>query len=169
VGLRVALIHKGNFHRLARDFLDLFCSRLDLRPVLFIGGRYHQRQQMPELSVEPFHTAVAARLLLHRTDPQSRIITSRLSRLECRVQPLRNAFIRLLEEYDAFFSRERLVLSEVTAAVIERASDLRTRHNFKTPDAIHLATAIEEKADLFLTGDEGLARCTEVKVDVLKG
>ena len=120
-------------------------------------------------AVDPFHTAVTARLLPYRNEPESRIITSRLSRLECRIQPLRNADARLLAEYDAFFRRDRLIVSDVTAEIIEQATTLRVRYNFKTPDAIHLATAIEEKADLFLTGDGALARCTEVKVEVLKG
>ena len=119
--------------------------------------------------VSPFHATVAARLLPYRTDPQSRIVTSRLSRLECRIQPLRNADTRLLAEYDAFFSRERLIISEVTADIIERATNLRARYNFKTPDAIHFATALEEKVDLFLTGDGALARCVEVKVEVIAG
>jgi predicted nucleic acid-binding protein len=119
--------------------------------------------------VNPFHTTVAARLLPYRTNPESRIVTSRLSRLECRIQPLRNADTPLLAKYTAFFTMERLIISEVTAEIIERATDLRVRYNVKTPDAIHLATAIEEKADLFLTGDRALARCVEVKVEVLAG
>jgi len=45
---------------------------------------------------------------------------------------------------------------------------LRSRHRFKTPDAIHLATAIEEHADVFLTGDDDLKRCTDVKIEVLR-
>ena len=120
-------------------------------------------------AVNPFHATVAARLLPHRTDPASRVVTSRLSRLECRIQPLRNTDTRLLTDYAAFFSMERLIMSEVTANIIEQATDLRVRYNFKTPDAIHLATAIEEKVDVFLTGDRALARCVEVKVEVLAG
>ncbi len=120
-------------------------------------------------AVNPFHATVAARLLSHRTNPESHIVTSRLSLLECRIQPLRNADTRLLAKYTAFFTMERLIISEVTADIIERATDLRVRYNFKTPDAIHLATAIEEKSDLFLTGDKALARCVEVNVEVLAG
>jgi predicted nucleic acid-binding protein len=118
-------------------------------------------------AVDPFHATVAARLLSHRTNPESRIITSRLSRLECRILLLRKANTLLLAKYAAFFTMERLVVSEVTANIIERTTDLRVRYNFKTPDAIHLATAIEEQSDLFLTGDRALARCVEVNVEVL--
>jgi hypothetical protein len=33
---------------------------------------------------------------------------------------------------------------------------------------MHLATAIDERSDQFLTGDAVLARCTEVRVEVLR-
>ncbi len=56
---------------------------------------------------------------------------------------------------------------DVSAKVIDRATELRARYGFKSPDAIHLATAIESGANEFLTGDAGLARCTEVAVTVL--
>ena len=52
-------------------------------------------------------------------------------------------------------------------AIIDLATELRVRYSFKTPDAIHLATAIEAKADRFLTGDHQLARCKELTVDAL--
>jgi len=45
---------------------------------------------------------------------------------------------------------------------------LRAGYGFKTPDAIHLASAIEAKAGIFLTGDGALARCTELAVEVLE-
>ena len=118
-------------------------------------------------AASPFHTAVAARVTRYRTDPAAVVVTSRLSRLECRTRPLRESNSTLLEAYDAFFSSNRLILVEINAPVIERATDLRARHGFKTPDAIHLATAIDEGARVFLTGDAELARCAELNVEVL--
>jgi predicted nucleic acid-binding protein len=95
------------------------------------------------------------------------VITSRLSRLECRVKPLRDGRQDVLALHDAFFSRPGLVLADVSAGVIERATELRARHGFKTPDALHLATALIEGADSFLTGDGALARCPDLRVIVL--
>ena len=95
------------------------------------------------------------------------IITSRLSRLECRVKPLRDGNTALLAAFDQFFARPTLVIADVSATVIEQATDLRARYGFRTPDALHLATAIVEHADVFLTGDVALRRCTEVRVEVL--
>jgi len=51
--------------------------------------------------------------------------------------------------------------------VIERATELRAQHGFKTPDAIHLATAMIQAADVFLTGDAALKRCPGLQVVVL--
>lgn len=114
-----------------------------------------------------FRIAVQARIRQMQTVPGSSLITSRLSRLECRVKPLRDQQAVLLARYDAFFNNLPLILPEISAAVIERATDLRAAHGFKTPDAIHLATAIEEHADIFLTGDARLAGCPGLLVDVI--
>jgi predicted nucleic acid-binding protein len=116
----------------------------------------------------PLHAAAVHRVERLRDDPESRLLTSRLSLLECRVKPRRDGNDDLLAKYDAFFERRRLVIVDVTAAVVERATHLRARHRFKTPDAIHLATAIEEHADLFLTGDNDLKRCPDLKVEILQ-
>lgn len=53
------------------------------------------------------------------------VITSRLSRLECRVKPLRDGNRDLLEAFEGFFVRENLELVEVTAEVIDTATQLR--------------------------------------------
>lgn len=95
------------------------------------------------------------------------IITSRLSRLECRVKPLRGGDLPLLAIYDTLFGHNRVHLTDITAPIVERATDLRARYGFRTPDAVHLATAIEARADLFLTGDEALTRCRELRVETL--
>jgi predicted nucleic acid-binding protein len=100
-------------------------------------------------------------------DPAGRLLTSRLSTLECRVKPLRAGDKALLATYDTFFTRARLVIVEVTASVIDKATDLRARYGFKTPDALHLATAIEGKADVFVTGDAAFTRCTELRVEIV--
>ena len=59
------------------------------------------------------------------------------------------------------------MLVDLSSSVVERATDLRARYSLKTPDALHLATAIELHADVFLTGDQTLARCADVAVEVL--
>jgi predicted nucleic acid-binding protein len=95
------------------------------------------------------------------------VVTSRLSRLECRVKPLRDENTELLERYEGFFARPGLDLVELGAEVIERATELRAAHNFKAPDALHLASALVARGDTFLTGDQALRRCPGIEVEVL--
>jgi predicted nucleic acid-binding protein len=95
------------------------------------------------------------------------LLTSRLTRLECRVKPLRLGDAALLALYDAFFASAEVALLEVTEPVLEKATEIRAYLNLKTPDAIHLASAILAGASAFLTGDRNLARCTEIPVEIL--
>jgi predicted nucleic acid-binding protein len=73
----------------------------------------------------------------------------------------------LLGRYDSLFGASRVAVLDVSANVIDRATELRARHGFKSPDAIHLATALECGATEFWTGDAALSRCTDVPVTVL--
>ena len=117
--------------------------------------------------VAPFYAAVVPRIAAAEAAPAGVVLTSRLTRLECRLKPLRNQDAALLADYEEFFARDPLTLIDIDADVIERATDLRARYNIKTPDAIHMATAWQQRADIFLTADASLARCTEVPVEVL--
>jgi len=100
-------------------------------------------------------------------DPAARIVCSRLARLECRVGPLRAKDTALLTRYDEFFGRDRVFLMDITAPVVERATALRADQGFRVADAIHLATALEAAADLFLTGDRRLAQCPGLRVELI--
>ena len=90
-----------------------------------------------------------------------------MSRLECRCKPLRQGDAALLALYDAFFASAEVLLLEITPDVVEKATELRAHLNLKTPDAIHLASAILVQASAFLTADRSLARCTEVQVEIV--
>ncbi|HEX4056615.1 MAG TPA: type II toxin-antitoxin system VapC family toxin [Tepidisphaeraceae bacterium] len=118
-------------------------------------------------SRSPFREAVLSRLGQVEGTPGGILLTSRLSRLECRVKPLRENNAALLATYEGFFTRALVNVIEIGPNIVERATELRARYGLKTPDAIHVATAIEEHADLLLTGDRELARCGEVKVEIL--
>lgn len=52
--------------------------------------------------------------------------------------------------------------------IFERATDLRAKYlKLKTPDALHLAAAIESGCDAFVTNDFGLKVITEIRVEVI--
>jgi predicted nucleic acid-binding protein len=95
------------------------------------------------------------------------LAVSHLTRLECRVKPIKSGDAVLLADFDAFFNAPGLHVLSLTAGVCDRATDLRAKHNFKTPDALHLAAAIVHGCDRFLTNDARLNACTDIAVEVL--
>jgi predicted nucleic acid-binding protein len=56
----------------------------------------------------------------------------------------------------------------VTLDVAKHAARLRAAYRLRTPDAIHLATAVAAEAAEFVTTDRRLARVKEIEVHVLK-
>ena len=96
------------------------------------------------------------------------LVASDLTRLECRVLPLRKGDADLLSDYDQFF--EEVVNRVVTLLreVIDRATEIRTRYGFKTPDAIHLAAAVISESDVFLTNDYRLERFTDLSIETVE-
>jgi predicted nucleic acid-binding protein len=113
---------------------------------------------------EPFFEKVTSRL----EDSNLELLTSEMGRLECRVKPIRDQDHELLATYDQFFSDQVKEVIGITREVIDKATELRAKYNFKTPDSIHLAAAITNNCDVFLTNDHRLDRCTEIKVEVLE-
>ena len=92
---------------------------------------------------------------------------SDLTRLECRVGVLKRSDVAALKVFDDFFARADVQLVPLTAAAFDRAAQLRVDLNLKTPDALHLAAAIEAGCDRFLSNDHRLRKCTDIQVEVL--
>jgi len=114
-------------------------------------------------NVVPWEPAVRAFLAGEAIQPR----VSALTLMECRVEPIREGNNALLEDYDEFFASLGFLLP-LDARVFEKATQLRARHNFKTPDALHLAAAIEGGCQIFLTNDTQLAHCTEIRIEVIQ-
>jgi predicted nucleic acid-binding protein len=55
----------------------------------------------------------------------------------------------------------------ITSDIAESAADIRVRYNIKTPDALHIATAINTQCDVFVTNDYQLTRIKELRVVIL--
>ena len=51
--------------------------------------------------------------------------------------------------------------------VAETAAELRTHYSIRTPDALHIATAIHANCEAFLANDLALKRVHDIRVLVL--
>jgi predicted nucleic acid-binding protein len=58
-------------------------------------------------------------------------------------------------------------LVPITIPVAESAADLRARYNLRTPDALHVASAIHVGCEAFLTNDTGIKRVQELAILIL--
>jgi len=62
----------------------------------------------------------------------------------------------LLSKYDQFFHAKDLQLIELTAHVIDIATELRSQSGLRTPDALQVTCALSLSLDhdiIFVTGD----------------
>lgn len=97
---------------------------------------------------------------------EAEFCVSDLTRLECRVGPLRRGDGELLALYERFFASEGVVHIPVDPAAFEVATELRARHGARTPDALHLAAAIVGNCGSFWTNDHRLAPAAEGRIAV---
>lgn len=114
--------------------------------------------------VVPYAAAVDARL---SADDAVRIISD-LTRMECRVKPIRDGNDALLQDFDAYFEGTVDEVVSLSGAIIDEATNIRAKYGFKTPDAIHLAAAVASACDVFLTNDHRLDQFKRLTIDVVQ-
>ncbi len=98
---------------------------------------------------------------------QIEVVTSELTLLEALVIPVRKNDEELIETYDDLFGNSQIKLIPITTSVLREATQLRAHQNFKTPDAIHAATALETSCDYLIANDTGFRRLENIEVIVL--
>lgn len=89
------------------------------------------------------------------------VFSSELVRLECRIKALREDQNIFLKVYEQFFKDCQLI--DLNRSVFEQATELRVIHNLKTPDALHLAAALDV-CDQFWTNDQQLVKLVNDKL-----
>jgi predicted nucleic acid-binding protein len=88
-----------------------------------------------------------------------------VTRTETLSHPLRRGDRVQLEAYRDLFLTLRML--DVDETIADRAAELRARYNLRTPDAIHVATAIVAGCEAFLINDLALRRVTGLRVMAL--
>ena len=99
--------------------------------------------------------------------PGDTLVSCDLAWMEALVQPLRAGNAALVQDFDDFFAMRVAELVPLSGRVLRSAATIRAQFRFKTPDAIHLAAAVDANCDAFLTNDAQLARFTGIAVEVV--
>lgn len=95
------------------------------------------------------------------------LCVSPLVRMEVLFKPLRIADAILVADYEDFMLEQRWLSTD--DQVFSRALKIRAAQNLKTPDALHLATALHHGCDEFWTNDERLGQVAgNLAVDIFQ-
>lgn len=96
------------------------------------------------------------------------VSTSVITLAEALTKPLKSGDKKVEHAYRTLLQQtQQISLATITVSMAERSADLRGRYNLRTPDALHLAAALETRCDSFLTNDLGLRRVKELTILVL--
>ena len=92
-------------------------------------------------------------------------VTSELTLCEVLVRPFRQSNAALVDEFRALIERsEAFELKPTTLQTYIRASLYRAQLGLKTPDAVHMATAVESNCDVFVTNDKPMKAPQQIKM-----
>lgn len=112
----------------------------------------------------------AGRLLAAAEAGRCRLVVSILARMEVLVVPKRHRREDLCRRYrDLFCSFPNLTVLPIGPEIVEIAADLRAAHHLRTPDALHLATALRAGAQSFVSEDRRLQAVEGIEVVSLAG
>lgn len=125
---------------------------LDAAPVIYLVER-----------VSPFFPKVQAMLAVSNAV----LVASHLTRMECKVIPLRNHDALLTAGFDAYFADVVSEIVPLSGAVFDRAIEIRAFYGFSTPDSIHLAAATAHRCNVFLTNDRRLDRYSDLVIETI--
>lgn len=95
------------------------------------------------------------------------VVTSEISLLETLVQPIRDNNSKLANTYNELLTGSEVFLVPVSTEILRTAAELRATQNFKTPDAIHAATAMTSGCQYLVANDNGFRRLTSIEVFIL--
>jgi predicted nucleic acid-binding protein len=126
---------------------------LDTAPLIyFIEGHSEYQKQL-------------SKIFRYNDDNYFRFLTSSITLLEVLVKPLKDGEAKVVEQYKKILSSAPgLYIFDITSSIAIRAAEIRAKYNARTPDALQVATAIEQNADFFLTNDLRLKVINEIKI-----
>ena len=98
--------------------------------------------------------------------PNSMFVVSDLTEMECLVMPIRKNNQQLIDKYYDWFEKTKVI--SLNKVIFHQAAKLRADFtSLKTPDALHLATAIYNNCDEFWTNDNRLSQISPIVKNIL--
>ena len=92
-------------------------------------------------------------------------ITSVISLCEVLVHPIRNQNYNLKIRYrDILQNSPNFFTKSINSPIAERAAEIRAKYNLRTPDALQIATALENNCGAFLCNDKDLKRVADIEI-----
>ncbi|MCU0239195.1 MAG: type II toxin-antitoxin system VapC family toxin [Pyrinomonadaceae bacterium] len=135
---------------------NVFFLGLDTSPFIYFVER------------NPKYLDLMREIFKRLTDNEFHSCSSVITLTEVLVQPIRQNNLIIAHNYrDLLFNGTNFQLISLTAAIAETAAELRAKYNLRTPDALQIATALENNCDVFLCNDNGLKKVTELKILIL--
>lgn len=107
-------------------------------------------------AVEPGPFTEAARRLLN--DPRHRFVTSVVTKLELLGVARSRLASAIVRQREAYFDAGLIEVLSIDDELVEQARILAAMNGLKALDALHVASAIRERVDLFATNDHKLTR-----------
>jgi len=129
---------------------------LDAAPLIYFAEEHPHYLPL----IEPFFVAL--------DQGRFQALASTVALLEVLIHPIRENNLQLAQTYREILQQSGVIATiPVSAAIAETAANLRAHSKIKTPDALHVATALHTGAGFFITNDRRLPTVQGLKIIAL--
>ena len=86
------------------------------------------------------------------------VVTSEITVIECMIRPHKQHNKAMIDKYQSFFDGAQDVISilPINSSLVQKIPLVAARFNLKLVDSLHVATAISDGCDGFLSNDHGI-------------
>ena len=96
-------------------------------------------------------------------------VTSIITLIEVLIKPLKDQDIKAVKNYKFLLNNfPNIRMVNIDPQVAEKGAELRATYGIRIPDALQLASAIENQATIFLSNDYNLKKIKEIEIVLLK-
>ncbi len=129
---------------------------LDTAPLIFL------------VEANPFYIHLVQVVFGMIDDGQLGATTSPISLSECLIHPIKQGNLAAIGTFtNLITSGANTSFVLIGEKIAHTAAELRAKYNFKLPDSLQLAAAIESGCESFLTNDHQLRQVSEINVIVI--